>query len=103
MGGPGQEGNVEVGVDELRMNRMVLPEKAGLRLCPFEGCSGRAAIQKVIQVHFWHRHVRDAVVILEEGNLFHPWFPLCDILVPWRPLKESHKRTAQCKKGEERN
>ena len=29
---------------------------------------------------------RDTVVILEEGNLSHPRYPLCDMLVPWRSL-----------------
>ena len=32
------------------------------------------------------RHVLDTVVILEEGNLPHPWFPQCEMIVPWRAL-----------------
>ena len=29
-----------------------------------------------MRVHFLHQHVRDTVIILEEGNLPHPWCPL---------------------------
>ena len=42
------------------------------------------------------------MVILEEGNLPHPWLSLCDMLVPWRSLNGSIKIIAQCKKGAER-
>ena len=42
--------------------------KVGPRTCPVEGCSGRVASWKVIQVHFWNWHVQDTVVILEEVN-----------------------------------
>ena len=55
-----------------------------------------------MQVHFWYRHVRDTVVILEEFNLPYPRCHLCNIPVPWRSLNGSHKSTAQCKKGAER-
>ena len=41
------------------------------------------------------------MVILEEGNPSHPWFPLFEILVLWRSLNGSHKHTVQCKKGAE--
>ena len=49
-------------------------------------------------VKFWHRHNRDTVVILAEGNLPHPRCPLCDMMVPWRDLNGTHGRTAQCKR-----
>ena len=55
-----------------------------------------------MRVHFWHRHVRDTVLILEEGNLPYPRFPMCIIMVPWWSLNGLHKCTAQCKKGVER-
>ena len=54
-----------------------------------------------MRVNFWNRHVRDTVVVLEEGNLPHPRFPLCDILVPWKSLNGEHKCTAQCTQGAE--
>ena len=68
----GQEGDKAAGGDNPRTYRMAFPEKAGPRPCPVEGCSGQVSTQTTIRVHFWHRHVRDTVVILEEGNLSHP-------------------------------
>ena len=52
-------------------------------------------------VHFWHRHVRNTVVILVEGNLLHLRFLLCEILVPWKALNGTHRRIAQCNRGAE--
>ena len=54
-----------------------------------------------MRVHFWHRNGRNTVVILEEGNLPHPWHHLCNMLVMWQSLNGMHRRTAHCKKGEE--
>ena len=54
-----------------------------------------------MRVKFWHRRVRDTVVILEEGNLPHPQCPLCNMLVPRRSLNGSHNSTEQYKKGAE--
>ena len=48
------------------------------------------------------RHVRDTVIILEEGNLPHPRCENCDMLVPWRALNGRHKDTAMCRSGAER-
>ena len=47
---------------------------------------GRAGTRTAMRVHFWIRHMRDTVIILEEGNLPHPICPRCDMLVPWRAL-----------------
>ena len=74
--GLGQEGDEEAGGDEPRTYRMVFPTKAGTRTCPVEGCSGWASTRAEMRVHFWHRHVRDNVVILKEGNPPHPRCPL---------------------------
>ena len=46
-----------------------------------------------MRVHLWHQHIRDTMVILEEGNLPHPRFPLCGMLVPWKDLNGTHRRT----------
>ena len=54
-----------------------------------------------MRMHFFNRHVRDIVIILEEGNLPHPRCPQCNMLVPWRALNISHHATAQCAKGAE--
>ena len=32
-----------------------------------------------------------------------PWFPQCNILVPWKALNRRHVTTDQCVKGSERN
>ena len=55
-----------------------------------------------MQVNFLHRHVQDNVVILEEGNLPHPWCPQFDMMVPWNAMRGSHLATAQCARGAER-
>ena len=75
---------------------MEFPTRAGTRTCPVEGCSGQTSTQTEMRVNFWYRHVRDTVVILEEGNLPHPQFPLCDMLVPWKDLHEMYRRTEKC-------
>ena len=48
-------------------------------------------------------HFRDTLIILEEGNLPHPWCPWCDILAPCKALNRRQVTTAQCDKEEERN
>ena len=90
------------GGDDTRTYRMAFPARVRPRPCPVEGCSGRASTWTSMRVHFWHRHVRDTVVILEEGNLPHPRFPLCEILVPCKSLNETHRCTAQFNRGAER-
>ena len=72
-GGLGSEGYEVDGGDKPRAYSMVFPMRAGTRPCPVEGCSCRALMRTAMMVHFWYRHVRDTMVILEEGNLPHPW------------------------------
>ena len=55
-----------------------------------------------MQMHFSNRHVRDIVIILEEGNLPQPRCPRWDMLVPWRELNGRHHATTQCAKGAQR-
>ena len=55
-----------------RTYRMAFPTKGGPRSCPVKGCLGRVGTQTVMRMHFCSRHVRDIVIILEEGNLPHP-------------------------------
>ena len=81
---------------------MAFATKAGPRPCLVKGCSDRASIRMAMRVNFWYRHVRDTVVILEEGNLPHPWCPLCDMLVLWKALNGTHRRTEKCTWGAER-
>ena len=65
-----------------RTYRMAFPTRSGPRNCLVEGCSVRASTQTPMKVYFWPWHVRDTVVILEEGNLPHPRCPLYYIMVP---------------------
>ena len=81
---------------------MAIPAKAIPRPCSVKGYSFRAETWMAMWVHLWHQHVRDTVVILEEGNLPHPRCPMCEMLVPCQALNRIHWRTAQCKKVEER-
>ena len=60
----------EVG-NKPRTYRMAFSMREGPRPCPVKGCGGRASTRMAMRVHFWHRHARDTVVILEEGNLLH--------------------------------
>ena len=41
------------------------------------------------------------MIILEEGNLPHPWCPPCDMLVPWKALNIRKLTILQCEKGGE--
>ena len=54
-------------------------------------------------MHFCNRHVRDIVIILEDGNLLYPRFSRYYMMVPWRDLNGKYHATAMCKKGAERN
>ena len=90
----GSEGDKSYGGgNEPRTYRMAFLTRSGPRPCPVEGCSGRASTQTAMRVHFWHRHVRDTVVILEEGNPSYTRCPLCDMLVVYKALTGMHRRT----------
>ena len=54
-----------------------------------------------MRVHFLHHQVLDTVVILEEGNLPHPWSPQCNMMFPWSTLNGRQPVTAQCVRGAE--
>ena len=81
---------------------MAFPIAGGLRNCSIRGCMGQAATRTAMRVHFFHQHVRDTVIIVEEGNLPHPWCPRCNMLVPLRAMNGRHLAIAQFAKGEER-
>ena len=82
--------------------RIDLPTKGGPRGCPVEGFPGRAGTRTAMRMHLCSRHARDIVIILEEGNLPHPRFSRCDMLVLWRALNGKHRDTAMCRSGAER-
>ena len=45
--------------------RMAFPTRSGHSPCSVEGCSDWASTWTAMRVHFWHRPIRDGVVILE--------------------------------------
>ena len=65
---------------EPRTYRIDLLTKGGPRVCPVEGCSERSGTRTAMRMHFCSRHVRDIMIILEEGNLPHPRCSQCDML-----------------------
>jgi hypothetical protein len=67
--------------------------------CPVEGCSGRANARAALRAHFMYKHVRDTLVILEEGNL--PRCERCDMFVPYMVLNSRHPSTTACQRGAE--
>ena len=88
---------------EPRVYKIAFPTAGVPRNCPVEGCQGWAAMWTAMRVHFFHQHVQDIVIILEEGALPYPRCPWCDMLVPWQVLNKRHLTTAQCAKGAEIN
>ena len=76
--------------------------KGGMKECPVEGCPGRAGTRTAMRVHLWRRHVRDVLIILEEGNLPQPRFPRFNMLVPWQSINGRHKSTSMCRSGAEK-
>ena len=95
-GGLGSERDDADGGDEPGTYRMAFTAREVPRPCPVEGCSGRASTRTAMKVHFCNQHVKDTVVILEEGNLPHPRCPLCDMLMPLKALNGTHRRMSQC-------
>ena len=78
---------------------MDFPTAGGTRNFLVKGCWGRVATRTAMRVQFFHRNVRDTVIILEEGNLPPPGFPRCNMLVPCIELNRWHISTAHCTKG----
>ena len=74
----------------------------GAQEFPVEGFRGQAETQEAIRVNFLHRHVWDTVIIPEEGNLPHPWYPRCGMVVPWKDLNRRHVIATQCTKRSEK-
>ena len=64
--------------------------KGGTTESPVEGCPGRAGTRTALCMHFWRRHVRDTIIILEEGNLPHPRCKNCNMFVLWKAYNGRH-------------
>ena len=78
---------------------MDLPTAGGARNFPVKVFRGRSETRTAMQVHFLHRHFWDTMIMLEDGNLSHPWCPQCDMLVTCKALNMEHVTTAQFAKG----
>ena len=74
-GGLGSEGGKAGGGnegDDPRTYGLAFTARAGPRPFPVEWCSGRVSTQTEMVIQYWHRHVRDTMVILEKVKLPHP-------------------------------
>ena len=60
---------------EPRTYRMALPTSEGPCNCPVEECTLQVTTRKAMQVHFFYWHVKEIIIILEEGNLPHSRCP----------------------------
>ena len=52
-----------------------------------------------LRVYFVHRHMRDTVVILDEGSNPIQSFPKCDMFIIWRALNSRHHVMTMCSRG----
>ena len=78
------------------------PKQLFLIRCLVEGCLGGVSNWTNLRVYFAHHHVRDKIVILEEGNQPYPRCPKCDIFVSYKALNGRHLATDFYHRGEER-
>ena len=86
-----------------RIYRIYFPREAGSIRCPVGDCEGQAKTHTNPRIHFVHYHIRDTIVITEEGNRLHPRCPACEMFVPWAALNRYHPLLDLCVWGEERN
>ena len=49
-----------------------------------------------LQIQFLHYHMRDMIVIMEEGNYNHPRLHACNRFVTWEALSHRHPTTSLC-------
>ena len=66
---------------EAQTYRVSLPKAITCLRCPVAGLQWGAPRCTNLQVQFAHHHVKDSIVILEEGNRPYPHYPKCDIFV----------------------
>ena len=88
--------------DEARTYRIYFLWEARDIAFPVDGFPGRAMICSSIWVHSVYHHVRNKVVILEEGNHPLPCCPKCDMFLTCRALNGRNPATEMCVRGEER-
>jgi hypothetical protein len=79
--------------------RVSFPKTMRQRLCPVEGCSGRALSGDLLRRHFVHRHPEDTLCILEEGLEPLPECELCRMHVTPNAFRTGHQASLLCKRG----
>ena len=87
--------------DEAQTYRVSFLKHLSRLWCLVAGCLGGASSRTNLRIHFVHCHVRDAIVILEEGNRPYPRFPQCDMFVPHKALNGQHLSLSLCRRGME--
>ena len=86
-----------------RLYRVSLPRSTRSIGCPVGECEERATTCTNICIHFIHHHMRDTVMIMEEGNRPHPRCPYCDMSVPWAAINRRQPATSLYAQGTESN
>ena len=66
------------------------PRAARSIRCPVEVCEGQETTRTNLWIHFVHRHVRDTIVMMEEGDRPHPRCLVCDMFILWVELNRRH-------------
>ena len=79
--------------------RISHPGHAAVR-CPVPGCAAAPTSRQSLRVHFSHRHVRDVIIIEEEGAF--PRCGRCDMFVSPASISTSHPNSKMCVAGTER-
>jgi len=79
--------------------RVSFPKTLRCLICPVEGCGGSARSHEGLRRHFMHRHVRDTLVILQEGSHPLPRCELCDMFVGSYAIGRGHQNTDLCHRG----
>ena len=82
--------------------RVSLPKSLRRIQCLVEGCLGGASNWTNLRVHFAHHHVRNTIVIMEEGNRPYPRRPRCDMFVSHKALNDRKLTMDFCRWGAER-
>ena len=79
-----------------RLYRVSFPRYTGYIGCLVGGCKGWLTTCTNLQIHFVHRHMRDTIVIIEEGNYPRPLCWACDMIIPWAELNLRHLLSNIC-------
>jgi hypothetical protein len=75
-----------------------IPNRGDSAMCPVPGCAATVTTRYGMRRHFQHRHIKDIIVIEEEGLL--PRCGSCGMFVnPFHLNNELHKQSKMCREG----